>query len=324
MRYVVGKKSIIGGFFSVLLFAGYFASITFGESFWLTLTLIIGIAGLVFGAILSRNARVPDLPSWRANPFNFSLVMWGFYFLAQYTSVFFHEWSHSTVAFLLGVIPNEPLDINYGHGWTLSGLSEFDDWSVYPNLIEHGRGTSVAMIAIAGPMMNVTLAVISLALLTRERVRRSLLLFSLLFWVALHNVAQLWSYIPQRSVMYQGGDFFFFDWGLDLSPWAVTVPGTLFIIAGFVLVFVYVFPALLASLRPALPGLVGLFVLGWFTAFVHYGLTPLMFTLDSWTSPRVWFGVLDIAVGIIIALLFVRELMRKHVKNPWILLRGEK
>ncbi len=303
--------------FSFLLFGGCFASIWFGESFWLNLTVIIGIFGLVTGAIICRNSGDPNLPSWRVNPFLFSLVMSGFYFLAKYTSLFFHEWSHSTVAYMLGILKG-PLDINYGHGWTFAGISEFDDWSVYPDLIAQGRGIDVAMISIAGPMMNVLLAVISLALLTRERVRSSLLLFSLLFWVALHNVAQVWAYIPQRSVMYQGGDFFFFDWALNISPWVVTVPGTLLIIVGFAMVFVYVFPTLIADLRPALPGLVGLFVLGWFTSFIYYGLTPLIFTLESLTSPRIWFGVLDIALGIVMAWLFVRELKKRHAGNPWL------
>ncbi|MBN2733628.1 MAG: hypothetical protein JXQ82_02070 [Methanomicrobiaceae archaeon] len=51
-----------------------------------------------------------------------------------------------------------------------------------------------------------------------------------------------------------------------------------------------IFPDLIAGLRPALPGTFGLFILAWFTAFIHYGLTPLIFTLDSWTSPRIFFG----------------------------------
>jgi hypothetical protein len=323
MQYVARRQSLICAFFSVLLFAGYFASIMIGESLWFTFTIVAGIAGLAGGVIAFRNAGMPGLPSWRANPFLFSLVMAVLYFLAKYTSFFFHEWSHSTAAFLTGVTQKEPLDINYGHGWTLSGCSAIDDWNVFPGLIDNGRNTAAAGISIAGPMMNVVLAVIAFALLTRERVRSSLLLFSLLFWMALINVAQVWTYIPLRSVMYRGGDIFFFEWALDLSPWAVTVAGTLLIIAGFALVFVSVFPALLASLRPALPGLAGLFVLAWFTAFVYYGLTPLLFTIDSVTSPRIWFGVLDIAVGIILAWYSFRTVVGNQAENPRIAPREE-
>ncbi|MBN1431145.1 MAG: hypothetical protein JW931_00050 [Methanomicrobiaceae archaeon] len=323
MRYLTERNSVICGLFSVLLFAGYFASITFGESVWLNLILITGIAGLVFGALITRNVRVSGLPSWRTNSFHFSLLMWSFYFLAQYISVFFHEYSHSTMAYLLGVINYNPLYINYGHGWTLSGLSEFDDKTVYIAAIEQGHGMYVALIAIAGPMMNVALAVISLALLTRERVRSSLLLFSFLFWLALHNVSQVWSYIPQRSVWYNGGDFYWVAEGSGLNPWITTVSGLIFIITGFILVYIYLFPALLASLRPAVLGLTGLFALGWFTTFIHYGLTPLAFTLDSMNSPRVWFGILDIALGIIFAGLFIRELKRKYAEEPWLKLRED-
>jgi len=324
MHYLIKRNSIICGLFSVLLFAGYFASITFGESFWLNLILIIGILGLIIGALITRKESTGDLPSWRTNPFHFSLIMWSFYFLAQYISVFFHEYAHSTVAYLLGIIHYNPLYIDYGHGWTLSGLSEFDDRAVYTPFLEQGQGMNVALTAIAGPMMNVFLAVIALLLLTRERVRSSLLLFSLFFWLALHNVSQVWSYIPQRSMWYDGGDFYWVALGSGLNPWITTVIGLIFIIIGFILVYVYLFPALLARLKPATLGLSGLFVLGWFTTFVHYGLTPLAFTLDSLASPRIWFVAFDIVLGIIIAWLFALELKKKYTEDPWLTLWGDK
>lgn len=323
MHCLFKSNSLICGFFSILLFAGYFASITFGESFWLNLILIAGIVGLVSGALITRKADTGDLPSWRTNPFHFSLFMWSLYFLAQYISVFFHEYSHSTVAYLLGVIHYNPLYINYGHGWTFSGLSEFDDRAVYTPVIEHGQGIDVAITAIAGPMMNVFLAVIALVLLTRERVRSSLPLFSLFFWLALHNVSQVWSYIPQRSVWYDGGDFYWVAQGSGLNPWVTTLIGLIFIVIGFILVYVYLFPALLAKLRPAILGLAGLFALGWFTTFIHYGLTPLAFTLDSLAGPRIWFGVFDIVLGIIFAWLCIHELIMKHTKNPWLTLQED-
>ncbi|MDP2798000.1 MAG: hypothetical protein Q8N94_10915 [Methanoregula sp.] len=100
---------------------------------------------------------------------------------------------------------------------TFSGCHAINQ-DLYPEWIEHGQNTTAALISIAGPMMNVFLAIIALALLTRKRVRSSLLLFSLLFWFALHNVEQLWSYIPQRSVWHEGGDIYFFDRATDLSP----------------------------------------------------------------------------------------------------------
>ena len=57
-----------------MLFGGYVASTMIGESIWFTLTIVVGIAGLAGGAIALRNAGVPGLPSWRANPYLFSLV----------------------------------------------------------------------------------------------------------------------------------------------------------------------------------------------------------------------------------------------------------
>jgi hypothetical protein len=49
-------------------------------------------------------------------------------------------------------------------------------------------------------MTNVLLGVIALALLFHPRVGRSFPAFFLLFRVAVHNVVQVWSYIPLRSV----------------------------------------------------------------------------------------------------------------------------
>ncbi len=226
MRYVVTRNSLICGLFSVLLFGGYYASLL-GESFWLTLTLIVGIAGLILGAVLSRNDGGSVLPLWRTNPFRFSLVMTVLYFIAKYTSFLFHEWSHATAGFLTGTTHKGPLDIDYGIGWTMSGCHAIDNPDTfYPELINTGQKTAAAVISIAGPMMNVCLAVIALFLLTRERVRSSLLLFSFFFWVALNNVCQIWSYIPSRSVFHDTGDIYYFESAMGLSPWAVTVlPG---------------------------------------------------------------------------------------------------
>jgi hypothetical protein len=122
-------------------------------------------------------------------------------------------------------------------------------------------------------------------------------------------------------VWYDGGDFYWGSAGSGLNPWIATVAGLIFIIAGFILVYVYLFPALLASLRPAVLGLAGLFALGWFTTFIHYGPTPLAYTLDSFNSPRIWFGVLDIVLGIVFAGLFIRVLKKKYAKDPWLKLR---
>ncbi|MDO8872985.1 MAG: hypothetical protein Q7V05_09690 [Methanoregula sp.] len=60
---------------------------------------------------------------------------------------------------------------------TFSGCHAINQ-DLYPEWIEHGQNTTAALISIAGPMMNVFLAIIALALLTRKRVRSSFLLFS--------------------------------------------------------------------------------------------------------------------------------------------------
>ncbi|MGC9435136.1 MAG: hypothetical protein ACP5C4_03480 [Methanomicrobiales archaeon] len=301
----IGRKTLLAGLFSVLLFGGFLASYQIGESPGFTGLILVGLAGLVISAILFKRAHTPVRPSWIENPFLFSLVTFAVYIFSKYASFFLHEWGHSTAALLTGVTARPPLEIDYGHGWTFAGCHAIPD-GVYPHLLATGRDATVAVISMAGPMMNVFLAVLALALCTRKRVRESLFAFFLLFWMALTNVAQAWSYIPLRSVLYQNGDFFEVEQALGISPWAVTAVGTVLIIAGFALVFLSIFPDLLDGLRLRFPALVGLFLLAWYTAFVYYGLTPLAFTLDSVTSPRIWFGVLDVAVGLVLAWRFWR------------------
>lgn len=301
----IGRPTLVCGFFSFLLFAGFFASFQFGESPWFTGAVLIGLAGLIAGAILYHTAYTPPRPSWIANPFLFSLVTFVMYTASKFSSFFLHEWSHSTAALATGVTARNPLDIFYGQGWTFAGCHAIPH-GVYPHLLETGRDATVAVISMAGPMMNVFLAVIALALCTRRRVRESLIAFFFLFWVGLTNVAQVWSYIPLRSVLFVSGDLVEFERALAVSPWLVTVVGTVLIVAGFTFVFLRLFPALNVALELRFPALAGLFLLAWYTAFVYYGLTPLVWTLLSPADPRIWFGVLDIAVGVAIGWMVLR------------------
>jgi hypothetical protein len=109
------------------------------------------------------------------------------------------------------------------------------------------------MISIAGPLMNVFLAAISFFLLFHPRVRKSTAAFSFLFWLALTNVAQVWSYIPLRSVLYESGDLYWFETALEFFPWVVTLVGTVLITAAFALLFISILPFLSMMLGPTFP-----------------------------------------------------------------------
>ncbi len=294
---MISPRTALSALFSILFCTGYFLSHIFGESVPFTLLILAGLAGLTGGILYTIRCR-SNRSFWQKEPFFFAGITLFLSLLARYSSFFLHEWSHATVALLTGVTDKSPLDINYGHGFTFSGCTAVDDGTFYPDLINSGQGVTAGLVAIAGPSMNILLAILSLVLLTREQIRRSYLLGSFFFWAALMNISQLWSYIPQRSVQYQGGDIFYLEWGLNLPHGIISVFGTPLIIMGFILIFVPFFSRFVALTRPALPGLIGLFFLAWFTAFIYYGLVPLYFTLDALENPRMWFGVLDIMIGI--------------------------
>jgi hypothetical protein len=291
------RDLLISGALAFLFFLGYFLSLIYGPHSAFTIGIFIGFGGLVLGFLLNRSRAAPALPSWRANPYLFALATIAFYLIAKYSSLLLHEWSHSTVAYLLGVLKTSPLDIYYGQDWTMRGISAIDDPVVYPHLMATGNNAAAGMISIAGPLMNVFLAVLALALLFLPRVRRSSLAFFLVFWVALHNIAQVWSYIPLRSVLYDGGDLYYFETAFSLSPWLVTFVGTLLLIAAFALLFLSVFPSLCLQLNLTLAEKTALFALLWFTAFVWYGLFPLVFSGAGFFGGRMGILILEIAVG---------------------------
>jgi hypothetical protein len=84
-----------------------------------------------------------------------------------------HEWTHSTVAWLLGVFPNaSPFDIHYGD-WTLFNIDSLEfpqlsETAFYAGLDATGKNLQAAAIAIAGPMMNVLLTAVCLVLIMRR------------------------------------------------------------------------------------------------------------------------------------------------------------
>jgi hypothetical protein len=280
-----------------LFFLGYYLSIIYGPQRAFTMGILIGLGGLVAGAVSQRDRSSRSMPSWRSNHDLFALITIAFYLIAKYTALFLHEWSHSTVAYILGVTNKGPLDIYYGTDWTLRGMTAINDNAVYSSLMASGNGAAAGMIFIAGPLMNVFLAAIALALLFWPRVRQSSLAFYIIFWAALHNVSQVWSYIPIRSIQYDGGDIYYFEAALGISQWLVTAVGTALLTAAFAVLFISVFPELCKRLRLSHPEKATIFALAWITAFIWNGLFPLVLSGAGFEG-RMGIVMLEIAVGI--------------------------
>jgi hypothetical protein len=132
-----------------------------------------------------------------------------------------HEWTHATVAWLLGHKDN-PFNIHYGD-WTLLNVNEAVD---YQGLFAAGQGIAVAVIGISALITNTVLFLSSLHWLSKKPVQQRHCLYLLLYWFALLNISELYSYIPLRTFA-ATGDVRNFTRGLAISPWIVFVPGSL-------------------------------------------------------------------------------------------------
>lgn len=288
----------ISGALASLFFLGYFLSLIYGPHLAFNVGIAVGLVGLMAGVLNHRYEHDHIVPSWRANPSLFALITIVFYLITKVSSLLLHEWSHSTVAYLLGVTNKSPLDIYYGTDWTFRGMTAINDTAVYSSLMASGNHAAAGMIFIAGPLMNVFLSVIALALLFWPRARRSSLAFFLIFWAAIQNVSQVWSYIPIRSVLYDGGDVYYFETALGISPWLLTAAGTALLIAAFALLFISVFPSLCKKLKLSHPEKAAIFALAWFTAFIWNGLFPVILS-GAGFGGRMGIVILEIAVGIV-------------------------
>lgn len=147
-------------------------------------------------------------------------------FVAHHTMALLHEWTHGTTAWLFGVKDN-PFDIHYGD-WTLLHVDEDVD---YRSLLSTNRGWTAATIAASALVTNAILFVTSLRLLSRTVIQGRKRLFQFVFWFAVMNIAELYSYIPLRAIP-PSGDVRNFLYGTGLSVWPVCIAGTVLIGVG--------------------------------------------------------------------------------------------
>ena len=168
----------------------------------------------------------------RLTPFRFALLTLVFVLLTHYLVVFFHEYSHSFMAWMLGYKTN-PLALNYGGTSFLNVLllSNIDENVNYTHIHAAGHPTYVSLIAFAGSgIANGLLFAWSYFLLKNKKVQRSFSLFYFLFLFNLMNLGNLYDYVPIRTFA-TFGDVHNFVVGLGISPWWV------YIIIGYIIAF---------------------------------------------------------------------------------------
>lgn len=147
-------------------------------------------------------------------------------FITRNIMLLCHEWTHGFVAWLFK-LKKSPFEIYYGN-WTLFNVHEDVD---YKSLFISGKGHIAALISISALITNAILYVISIILLKKKYVQNNKIFFLVLYWFALSNIGELFSYIPFRTFSSTGnGDVGHFLKGFCLSPWIVFIPGTILIL----------------------------------------------------------------------------------------------
>ncbi|MBN2479043.1 MAG: hypothetical protein JXA94_02325 [Parachlamydiales bacterium] len=145
--------------------------------------------------------------------------------------VLLHEYTHSTVAYLFGYKSN-PFDIYYSDPLLFNVFEKVD----YDLIFAQGKNYIVGLIGISAIITNAILFILSTILLNIKFSKKSLFVYSFLFWFSLINLAEIFSYIPIRTFS-NYGDIFHFVKGFNINPWWVCFFGTIFVLIGIWLVF---------------------------------------------------------------------------------------
>jgi len=306
-------QSFFGLLLTISVFFGYYLISTFGPSSAWNLLVLFGLASLVVMAFFSPPREMnPHSPTWVRNSALFLLTTITTYFLAKYVSLLFHEWSHALWANLLGVRSGNVLNIHYGHGWVMKGIWAVDSGDFYQHLFASRQDATAALVAFGGPLTNLMIAMLSLLILFKIKSNRYILTAYLFFWMAQHNLAQLWSYTPARTMFHDGGDIFYLCKGLHIPPWLFLIAGTAFLGLAFYLLFVRLMFRIFEPLHLTLKGQIGIFFLAWTTVFLYYGGLPIIYDLSSLTDPGVFLLILELSVGLVLAGMVIARFRNTH------------
>lgn len=165
------------------------------------------------------------------NPFLIFVICIITFILAYYTCILLHEWGHGTAAWWFGQ-KSSPFDVYYG-GWALMQVDENVD---YDALILLGQGTHAAIIGVSGVAVSLITLLISFLMVKRPNIQKNTFLFTFFYFsLALSNVPLVQYFI--LTTFSTEGDIGRFTTGLNISPWWIFIPGTIFVI--FVLLKVF-------------------------------------------------------------------------------------
>ncbi len=132
-----------------------------------------------------------------------------------------HEFTHSTMAWLLGDMQS-PLDIVWGNPLTMTG---WDEGVEYEQLFAQGRNIQAAIIGFCPLVMHSIVIGVGIRLMCGKWLVERRWAFHTAYWLVVANAMELVAYVYMRS--FSGhGDIGILDRGTGISPWWVFVIGS--------------------------------------------------------------------------------------------------
>ncbi len=153
------------------------------------------------------------------------------FIVMQTLVVVMHEFTHSTVAWLLGHM-RSPFEIIWGNPLTLKG---WDEGVHYRELVRSGHLVTEALIG-GSPLVVHTIIVTLAIVLMGKGIPGNRWLFHCLYWFVIANFMELFAYIVLFSFSAYG-DTGHFTHGLGVSPYVLFIVGTTAIIFGLYILF---------------------------------------------------------------------------------------
>lgn len=202
--------------------------------------------------------------------------------------VVIHEYIHSTTAWLLGAKEN-PMIIQWGNFVTLAG---WDEAVCYSCLFDSGRGTAAAIIASSPLIFQAAVFIVCLYIMLGDRLLKKRLLFHLVFWVAIINFMELFTYVAYESFSLHG-DIGNINRGLGLSPWILFPVNITLVLAGIYLLFVRVIPRMNVVVAEGNPLTKKLILI--LSAFIFFRLGNVLWAMLSlYPDPQWMFGLIGL------------------------------
>jgi hypothetical protein len=203
--------------------------------------------------------------------------------------VVIHEYIHSTTAWLLGA-KEDPMIIQWSNPITLAG---WDEAVCYSCLFDSDRGTAAAIIAASPLIFQAAVFIVCLDLMFGKRLLNKRLLFHVVFWLAIINFMEIFTYVAYESFA-SHGDIGNINRGLGLSPWILFTINMTLVLAGIYLLFVRVLPKM--NVVVAEGNLLTKIIILMLSAFIFFRLASVLWEMASlYPDPQWMFGLIGLA-----------------------------